>query len=223
MFKENKGEYIRYILILIGYVIAGAAIAFDMRVNIGVGPWDALSKLISEYTQIKVGTIGILMNCACILVQILVLRKDFKKIQLLQVPFSIILGLITNFIYYRLNLNIDNIYLKIPMFILGSSICAFGVAIVMLADRITFSLEGMCMAISETFQKKFFIIRQSVDVISLIVTVLLTVIFYLNWTIGIGTIISTLCFGPILGFFMKVLNPVIKKICVDERMVDYGI
>lgn len=220
---RRKEELIRYTLILIGYVIAGAAIAFDMRINIGVGPWDALSKVISEWVNVKVGTIGIIMNCACIFIQMIILKKDFKKIQIMQIPFSFILGMITNFIFYRLNLNIESLYLRIPLFLLGSSICALGVAIVMLADRITFGLEGMCMAVADTYHQKFSVMRQSVDIISLVITVFLTLMFHLEWTIGIGTIISTFYFGPVLGFFMKLLNPMVKRLCLVERVESYGI
>ncbi|MEG0368221.1 MAG: hypothetical protein RR585_15360 [Coprobacillus sp.] len=153
-----------------------------------------------------------ILNCSCVLGQILILRKKFKIVQLLQIPLSILLGIVINFVLYDLLVfSFESFIGGIVMYVIATIICAFGVSIVMLLDEVTFALEGICMAITTLIPAKFHVVRQSADVLSVIVIIILTFIFSIPWSIGIGTIIGTLIFGPLLGIFMKLLKPVLKK------------
>ncbi len=198
----------KYILIVCGFMIVGISCAFALKAAIGVGAWDALAKSISDITHIEVGTIGMLFNIGCVIGQILILQKDFKPIQLLQIPLSILLGTIINFVLYDLLIfTIDSYAWNIVMYLCASTVSAFGISIIMLLDEVTFALEGFCMAISKRLPIKFSIMRQLVDVISILTTIILKYLFDIPWAIGLGTIIGMLTFGPTLGIFMKWLKP----------------
>lgn len=202
----------RYILIVLAFMIVGTACAFTLKSGIGVGAWDAMAKSVSDLIHIEVGTMGMIFNCACVVGQILILRKKFKWIQLLQIPLSVLLGTVINFVFYELLLfPFDSFIGGIVMYMIASTVCAFGVAIVMLLDEVTFALEGFCMALTELMPVKFHIIRQSADVLSVLVVVILTLIFDISWSIGVGTILGMLTFGPTLGIFMKLFKPILKK------------
>lgn len=202
----------RYILIVIGFMIVGTACAFTLKANIGVGAWDSLAKSTSEITGLEVGTMGMIFNCSCVVGQIIILRKKFKIIQLLQIPLSILLGTVINFVLYELLIfPFDTFVGGIFMYIAASTVCAFGVSIVMLLDEVTFALEGFCMALVSVIPVKFHVVRQGADVLSIIVVVILTLIFQIPWSIGVGPIIGMLTFGPTLGIFMKLFKPILKK------------
>lgn len=202
----------RYLLVVIGFMIVGISAAFTLKASIGVGAWDSLAKTTSDILGIEVGTAGILFNAFCVLGQILILRKEFKIIQLLQIPLSILLGVIINFVLYDLLVfQMDSFLIGIVMFICASTVCAFGVSIVMLLDEVTFALEGFCLAITRLVPVKFSVVRQAADVISIVAVCALVMYFNLSWPIGLGTIIGMLTFGPTLGIFMKIFKPVLKK------------
>ncbi len=202
----------RYLLIIIGFMIVGTGAAFTLKANVGIGAWDALAKSTSDIIHLEVGTMGMIFNCSCVVGQIIILRKKFKPIQLLQIPFSILLGTVINFVLYDLLVfNFDTFIGGIIMYVIASIVCAFGVSIVMVLDEVTFALEGFCMAITSLIDKKFHVIRQLADVLSVLVVVILTLIFDIPWSIGVGTIIGMLIFGPLLGIFMKLLKPILKK------------
>lgn len=202
----------RYILVVIGFIIVGTGAAFTLKANVGVGAWDALAKSTSDILGIEVGTAGILFNSLCVLGQIVILRKDFKIVQLLQVPLSVLLGVIINFVLYDLLVfPMDSFVMGIVMYICASTVCAFGVSIVMLLDEVTFALEGFCMAITRLIPVKFSVVRQAADVISIIIVCILVLTLNLSWSIGVGTIIGMLTFGPTLGIFMKIFKPILKK------------
>lgn len=209
----------RIMALLLGIITVGCACAVTLKAAIGVGAWDALSQTTSELTAIEVGTCGIIFNIACVLVQIVVLRKDFKKVQLLQIPLSILLGVVINFVLYDVlgNITISAYWMNVILLICGYLISSFAVAAVMVLDIITFALEGACMAVSKTSGKKFHVLRQGVDVVAVIIC--LTISFSLNLPLAVreGTIIGVLLFGPLLGIFMKILKPIFKK----YKLVEY--
>lgn len=202
----------RYILIVVGFMIVGTGCAFTLKANVGVGAWDSLAKSTSDIIGIEVGTAGIIFNSCCILGQIFILKKKFRLVQLLQLPLSILLGIVINFVLYTLLVfPFDSMIGGIIMYIIASTVCAFGVSIVMLLDEVTFALEGFCMALTNVMPVKFHVIRQTVDVLSILVVVVLTLTLHIPWSIGIGTIIGMLTFGPTLGIFMKLFKPILKR------------
>lgn len=202
----------RYLLIILAFMIVGTGCAFTLKANVGIGAWDALAKSTSDIIHIEVGTMGMMFNFACVIGQVIILRKKFKLIQLLQIPLSVLLGVVVNFVLYDLLVfGFDSFIGGIAMYVIATVVCAFGVSIVMLLDEVTFALEGFCMAITTLVPVKFHVVRQSADVLSVIAIVILTLLLDIPWSIGIGTIIGMLIFGPLLGIFMKLFKPVLKK------------
>lgn len=202
----------RYMLIILGFIITGCGCALTMKANVGVGAWDALAKTTYDMTGLAVGTAGIIFNTCCVIGQVVILRKKFKPIQILQVPLSILLGVVVNFVLYHLLVfPFDSFIGGCVLYLVASTICAFGVSIVMLLDEVTFALEGFCMALTNVIPMKFSSIRQAVDIICIVLLVILKFALHLPWSIGAGTIIGMLTFGPTLGIFMKLFKPILKK------------
>ena len=194
----------RYILIVLAFMIVGTGCAFTLKSGIGVGAWDAMAKSVSDLIGIEVGTMGMIFNCTCVVGQIIILRKKFRWIQLLQIPLSVLLGMVINFVFYELLIfEFQSFAGGIIMYIIASTVCAFGVSIVMLLDEVTFA--------TDIIPVKFHVVRQAADVISVLIVVILTLIFNISWSIGIGTILGMLTFGPTLGIFMKIFKPILKK------------
>ncbi len=208
----------RYLLVIIGFMVVGIAVAFTLKANVGVGAYDAMAKSVSDIIGIEVGTMGIIFNCTCVLGQIIILRKNFRIIQLLQIPLSILLGTIINFVLYQcLLFEMNSFILSLIVFLIATCVAAFGVSIVMLVDEVTFALEGFCMCIADLIHIPFHVTRQAADVISIIVIVIITPLFNIPWSLGVGTILAMLIFGPLLGIFMKMLKPLFLKMDIIKE------
>lgn len=200
----------KLIWIVIGVILVGVGAATTMKANIGIGAYDSVAKSLSDATGIEVGTMGIVTNCLCVLGSLMLLKKEFGIRQILQVPFSILLGSVINLVYYTLfTFPVDGLVLGIIVYLIGQIVCAFGVAIVMVVNEVTFALEGFCSALTRIIPIEFAKMRQWADIISVIISVTMKFIFDLPWAIGLGTIIGVIIFGPCLGFFMKYLEKVI--------------
>jgi uncharacterized protein len=213
----------RIILCILFVVIVGMGASFTLKVAIGLGAWDAVAQSVSHLSGIKVGTLGMILNITCVVGQLILLRKNFKLKHLLQVPVAITLGLVVNFFLYDVlgAITIDGYIMKLVVLLAAFVVVAFAVSVVMVLDVVTFPLEGFCMALANKTKWKFPVIRQAVDIISLLVALLLTFGLSLPMTLREGTVIGMLLFGPMLGFFMKRIEPVFRKLdLLNEEKVE---
>ena len=55
-----------YGLLILLTILAGMELALLVKMNVGVGPWDAMALSFSFLTGIKMGTVAIICNFLCI-------------------------------------------------------------------------------------------------------------------------------------------------------------
>lgn len=194
--------------------MVGIGASLTLKAAIGVGAWDALAQSISFSTGIKVGTIAMILNSSCVLGQLLILRKDFRLKHLLQLPIGIVIGVVVNFIFYDVlgPITVDSYVMNLLLLLVAYIIIAASIAGIMLLDVVTFPLEGICMAIANKMNWKFVVVRQSADVISLVLVLIITFTMAIPLTLREGTVIGMLFFAPLMGFFMKLLEPGFRKL-----------
>ena len=88
----------RYILFVLGLFFAAIGVAFTKHGELGVSPISSVANVLScKFSTFSLGTWLIIWNCILIVGQIVVLRKKFQLIQLLQVPLSFLFGWFTDF------------------------------------------------------------------------------------------------------------------------------
>jgi len=112
-----------------------------------------------KFTDISMGNWLIIWNCILIVGQILILRKKFQLIQLLQVPFSFLFGYFTDFGMWCVSFILINSYtMRLVMVILGVIIFGFGISLSIMGTR-----EGTVIAAFGTgMVVKFFSARLNV-------------------------------------------------------------
>lgn len=202
----------RYIALVILVSLAGCGAALSLKAAIGVSAWDALTQTFSDFIHIKVGTMGMILNCSCIVGQIIILKKDFKPIQLLQAVVSIILGSVINFMLYEVyTFELSAYWQNVALLVLAYIMMSILVGAVMTLNIVTFALEGLCMALERITPFEFAKIRQAVDVISIILCFILTFTLKLPLAVREGTVIGMIMFAPLMGYFMKIEAKLFKK------------
>lgn len=202
----------KYLVLIMIVMCTGFACALSLKAAIGVGAWDAFAQTLANMIHIKVGTMGMILNCSCIIGQWVILKRDFKPIQLLQVLVSVILGNVVNFMLYDiLSFSISAYYIRIIFVLLAYLLSAIFVGAIMVLDVVTFPLEGLCMALEKVLPIKFSQIRQGVDIICIIVCFVLSMIFDLPLALREGTIVGMIIFAPLMDKFMEIEKPLFKK------------
>ena len=80
----------RYIVFFIGLFINALGISFITKADLGTSPISSIPYTLSLYFPFTLGEFTVAFSVFLILLQILLLRSRFEKIQLLQIPVSLI-------------------------------------------------------------------------------------------------------------------------------------
>ena len=208
-----KKTILTFLFISINIVITGIGASLGIKAAVGVGAWDALSQSVSTVIGMKIGTFSMLLNISCVVVQLLMLGKKFKPISILQVFVAILLGNVVNFMLYDVyaNLVINSYFLNLAIYVISVLIIVVGVANITAMNFIRFPLEGACLVISERYNLNFGKVRQWADIFSIIIALVVAFIFKDNYTVGVGTVIGMVMFGPLLDRIMNFVRPKLDK------------
>lgn len=207
----------RIVIYIGGIVLLALGGVLAIKSNLGASPISSLPLSISKVSRISLGTAAAILFTIYVVIQILILKRDFKKIQLLQIVFAILFGQIMNFFNSIITININNFYSRILICILSFFITAFGVVFTITANIVPVAPDGLAQVISKKAKIDFGKAKIYFDctVVVLAVSILLLNSKGLEG-VGIGTILSALLVGRIVAYINKNLKHKIEYICFDE-------
>ncbi len=211
----------RYLLFIISLFFAALGVAFTKHGELGVSPISSVANIMScRFDSLSLGTLLIIWNCVLIVGQIVILRKSFQPIHLLQVPLSFLFGWFTDIGMWLVTFIPANSYpIRLTMVIVGIVILGFGVSLAVIANVIMNSGEAFVKAISDTLHKEFGNVKIAFDVTCVVLAVVLSLIFFNFSIVGTreGTIISAFLTGIVVKFFSKRLNKPLNHILVNKK------
>ena len=216
---QNKKELImRYVLLIVSLFISGIGIAVTKRGELGVPPISSVANIVSiRFPVLSFGTWLFLWNCLMIVGQIVVLRKDFQWIQLLQIPLSVLFGWFTDFgVWIAGFVPNDGYMVRILLVFLGTGILGFGISLSVIANVVMNSGEAFVKAIADKTNLIFENVKIGFDVSCVILAMILSLIFFPVRIVGTreGTIIAELCTGLVVNFFKKRIHePLTAWLC----------
>lgn len=209
----------RYLLFIISLFVAALGVAITKKGELGVSPISSVANVLSiKYEFLSLGNWLIIWNCVLILGQIIILRKDFKWIQLLQVPLSFLFGWFTDFGMWIVSFVPVNGYIARLLCILaGTAVLGFGISLSVTANVIMNSGEAFVKAISDVTDKAFGNVKIIFDVSCVLIAVILSLIFFAGKIEGTreGTVIAAFLTGITvkiyIRFIRKPLDTILKR------------
>lgn len=224
MRKSTPAQYaIRALIYCVGLFFMALAVAISVNSNLGVSPVNSLPYVINAITA-KFGIFNNLGNmvtivfCFYILLQIIILRKDFHPINLLQIVFSTIFGYFVNFAKWLVgDWAIPTYPGRLLMLAISIVMIAFGVMLYMEVQLVPMPMEGLSSTMAKKLNKPFPTLKTVVDCVVVGSGILLSLVF-LHGLDGIreGTIITALVTGKVIALMKKPLSPVVQKLCFGE-------
>lgn len=199
----------RYLFLCAGLCIMAFGVAFSIEANLGTSPISSLPYVSSLLVPLTVGNTTILMHCAFILIQILILRKRYDPIQLVQLPVAFLFGYLTDFAVWALDKVTYNTYWQQWILcILGIILVAIGVSFEVTANVVTLAGEGVVLAICKVCPIKFGYMKVGFDVTLVVISCILSLVF-LGGLHGVreGTIAAAI----FVGLIAKEINRPLKK------------
>ena len=93
----------RYLMLCMGLAVMAFGVAFSIKAGLGTSPISSLPYVLSRLIPFTVGTTTIMLHVTLILLQILLLRKRYELIQLMQLPVALVFGSLTDFAVWALD------------------------------------------------------------------------------------------------------------------------
>ena len=216
MKKSTPAQWaIRIVLYIIGLFFMAMGVAFAVNSNLGVSPVTSLPYVVSLIVNTALGTCVIIVYGIYIVLQILILRREFRIINLTQIIFSTIFGYFTDFTKWLLaDFTLPTYAGQLVMLAISIVVVAFGVFLYMEVDLVPMPMEGLTQSIAKKVGKPFHNVKIVVDCSSVVLGIILSFVF-LHGLLGIreGTVITAIVVGKVMGLFKKPLQPVIQKLC----------
>lgn len=206
----------RYILFVLSLFFTAVGIAVTKKGELGVSPLSSFSNVLSyQFTEISFGTWLFLWNMMLLVLQVLILRKNFQPIQLLQIPLSVIFGAFTDVGMFIASFIHPQVYIhRLLLVVCGMVIIAFGISLAVAANVVMNSGEAFVKAISDTWNKNFGNVKVAFDVITVTVSIIMSLLLFDFTIVGTreGTVISAVFTGFIVKFFNRVLKEPMEKL-----------
>lgn len=208
--KEIK----KYLILILVLILAAFFCSMNAKANIGVGAcWDSVGINVSEITGMKIGTFTIIVNTAFVILQMIILKKDFSPARFLQIPASIIFGMAVNFSYYNvLTFELSSYLQRFLLWIMSNIGGAAFIGAITVLNIVVMPVEAVCAVLSERTKWGFAKWRWGVDMMCVITSITLSLAFGLSFKVREGTLLGAMIFGPLMGQFMKFEKKYINKI-----------
>lgn len=219
--KMSRRELLkRYGLFIISLFISALGVAVTKRGELGVSPISSAANVMSmRFPALSLGSWLIIWNCILIAGQIALLRRNFKLIQLLQVPLSFLFGWFTDIGMCIARLFPVSGYIsRLVAVVCGTAILGFGISLSVAANVIMNSGEAFVKAVSDVSGKEFGNVKIIFDISNVTFAAVLSLALFNLKIVGLreGTVIAALFTGVCVKFFTKLCKEGLDRMLSDN-------
>ena len=217
----------RYIIFLVGLFVNSLGVSLITKANLGTSPISSIPYVLSLNFPLTLGNFTIIFSILLIILQLFILRKNFKLEHLLQIPISILFGYFIDLTMLLFSFVNPTVYIaKLIYLLIGCVILGFGVYMEVLADVAMLPGESFVRAIVQTWHREFGSTKVCFDVSMAVIAAALSFILAHRLDgVREGTVIAALLvgflarqFGRLLAFVKPMLFPEDYK--TSEEKVD---
>ena len=213
----DKTELIkRYIFLLVGLFVNGLGVSFITKAGLGTSPITCIPYTLSLGFTPTVGMFTLVFNIFLVILQVILLRRNFQLQNLLQLP---IIALFSFFIDLTMSLlgfmQPETYAMKVVSLIVGCLILGFGVFMEMVANVAMLPGEATVRAVSDVFSTDFGKTKIAFDSSMTIIAAILSFIMFKHLDgVREGTIVAAILVGFIARLFKKYIGG-IEKILIS--------
>ncbi|MBW3090559.1 YczE/YyaS/YitT family protein [Bifidobacterium miconisargentati] len=196
----------RLVSMLAGLAIESFGIALITKSNLGTSPISSIAWVVTlRFPWISFGVTTFVMNAIFVAIEVILLRRDFKPVQYLQLAVTF---------WFAATLDVSMMlltwfsptewWLRGIGLLLGTALLAFGICMEVSPKLIMVPGEGIVRAFSMVTKVRFGTVKVCFDISLIVIAGVLSFLFFgrLNG-LGIGTIIAAAITGLIVNFFNR--------------------
>lgn len=201
--KINK---LRVVGFLVGVLTLALGSVLVQKTGLGIAPIEALAFNINQLTGIGVGTLFSAIGVLFVMIQMIILHKEFKMRDIIQLVFMFIYGFFVDMILLLLFPNDfqSTMSMKWIIFAIGQSISFIGIGLFVASNVIIAPLESLVLTVSKKMKLEFKYARWIVEALIVIVALMLYIIGDLQMSnIGLGTVLILVFSGPVIQYAIE--------------------
>lgn len=204
----------RYLIFLMGLFVNSLGVSLITKANLGTSPISSIPYVLSLNFPFTLGNFTIFFSIFLIVLQLIILRKNFKLEHILQIPVSIIFGYFIDLTMILFSwVNPEAYIMKIVYLLIGCLILGVGVYMEVLADVVMLPGESFVRAIVLTWKTNFGTTKICFDVSMSVIAAVLSFIFAGSLAgVREGTVIAAL----LVGFIARLIG---KKLAFLKDMI----
>ena len=203
-----------------GQLLVAFGIAFAIKGNLGISPISSPSfaaynvLLYHGINTISYGTCVTISYLVYMLVQFIILRKEYKIINLLQIVVSTVFGWFVDFAVAVVGPTFDmNYFFRLGFLALSILFIAVGISFYVGAKIMPMPGDGLSLVVSQKVIKRpFHQVKIIVDCI-LVATAILISLIGTGHVIGVreGTVLTALLAGRVIGLLKPLIDPILRR------------
>lgn len=210
---------LRVMIYVLGLFLMALGVAFSVNSDLGVSPVNALPYVLSQVSGAALSLCVIVVFGSYIVLQALLLRREFRPISLLQIVFSTIFGCFVDFAKGILgSFSLPTYAGQLVMLFISIVLIAIGVVLYIEVDLVPMPMEGLSLAVARKRNVLFHKMKIMVDCIVVAAAVVLSLLC-LRGLVGIreGTVITAVAAGRVMALVKKPLSPLIQRLCFGSN------
>ena len=206
----------RYLFFLAGLFINSFGVSFITKAALGTSPISSVPYTLSLGFSPTLGMFTLYMSIVLILIQIILLRKDFPRQYLLQIPVSCLFSWFIDMTMELLGFLSPAAYpAKVICLLLGCAILGFGVFMEMAAGVVMLPGECFVNAISRTFHTDFGRTKVAFDTSITVAAAIIGIVLYRELAgVREGTIVAAVLVGMIARRLNCTIGPRVNLLLV---------
>lgn len=215
----------RLFIYILGLFIMTIGVSFSIKSNLGVSPVSSIPYTITLLSGIEMGKATILFHMVLILLQIIILGKDFKMKNINQVIVAIIFGYFTTFSNDLMTFlpTTENYAFRLMYLFLSIIFVAIGIFLYLPSDIVPLAGDGAMQAVSQKNKIAFPKVKVGFDISMVVLsTISCWLVLQRFGSVGVGTMLSALLVGIVLNFIMKSFRKQLDSfLSNDDKVICY--
>ena len=209
----------RYLVFLLGLIVNSLGVALITKANLGTSPISSVPYVLSLNFKYTIGVYTIFLSIVLIIGQIIILRKNFRLENLLQVPISVLFGYFIDLAMILFGFVApENYIVKVIVLVVGCVVLGFGVYLEVLANVAMLPGESFVRAVVDTWHTEFGITKICFDAALALSAAALSLIFAHKLDgVREGTIIAAFLVGFIARQTGKLLQGLDGKLFKENK------
>ena len=208
--KLDKKMALKLLCYFGGLIVMTFGVIISVKSDLGVTPISSIPYTMTVVSGMDLGIATMLFSVLMVLLQVIVLKKEYKIINLLQLPIGIVFGAFLT-LCGKLMADFpvpESFFLKFIIMLISTVFVALGVFLYVSPGFVPLAPEGFIIAVSRVTKKNFSTVKVIFDVTMVVISIVTCLLLiYSLGSVGVGTIVAAI----LVGYEVKMLTRLFGK------------